>query len=68
MLLSKLQVSSSSQTVFLLLLVNTRSGIERITRMSGGIVLLLMSNPGMSAYTSKLSGLLPIITLDIIDG
>ena len=63
MLLSKLQVSSSSQTVFLLLFISTRSGLEGVTRMSGGIVLPLMSNPGMSAYTSKLSGLFPIMTL-----
>ena len=58
MLFSKLQVSSSSQIVFLVLLSNTRSGLERVTRMSGGIVLPLMSNLGMSANTSKSSGLL----------
>ena len=41
----------------------TRSGLDRVTRMSGGIVLPLMSKPGISAYTSILSGLLGIITI-----
>ena len=41
----------------------TRSGLDKVTRMSGGIVLPFMSSPGISAYTSILSGLLDIILL-----
>ena len=63
MFLSKLHVSSSTNTDFSTLLIITRSGLDSVTSMSGGIVLPFMSRPGMSAYTSKVSGLLAMITL-----
>ena len=41
----------------------TRSDLDSVIRMSGSIVLQSMSKPGISAYTSILSGLLGIITI-----
>ena len=40
----------------------TKSGLDNVTRMSGGMVETFKSKPGMSAYTSMFSGLLAIMT------
>ena len=46
----------------LLLFIMTKSGLDNVTRMSGGMVEPFKSKPGMSAYTSMFSGLLTIMT------
>ena len=58
MFLSKLHVSSNKYTDLVLLLIITRSGLDRVTSISGGIVLPFKSRSGRSAYTSMSSGLL----------
>ena len=61
--LSKLQVNSNTYTDLMLLFIITRSGLDRVTSMSGGIVLPFKLRSGKSAYTSMLSGLFSMITL-----
>ena len=61
--LSKLHVSSNTNTDLMLLLIITRSGLDSVTSMSGGMVLPFKSRSGRSAYTSMLSGLFSMITL-----
>ena len=40
----------------------TKSGLDNVTRMSGGMVEPFKSKPGKSAYTSMFSGLLAMLT------
>ena len=56
-LLSNAHVSSNSLIYFCSLYTNTRSGLEVVVRISGGIVPPLKSRPGKSEYISKFSGL-----------
>ena len=58
--LSKLHVN---WTDFKFILMITRSGLERVTSISSGIVIPFRLSPGMSAKTSIFSGLLAEITL-----
>ena len=51
--LSKLQVSSSTKICFSFLLINTKSGLDVVGRISGGMVEPFRSDPGISAYTSR---------------
>ena len=54
---SKLHVNSSNTIFFSALLISTRSGLDVVVRMSGGIVEPFRSCSGMSANTSIFSGL-----------
>ena len=51
--LSKLHVSSSKQIVFSFLLRSTKSGLDCVTRTSGGIVPPFTSRPEISQYTCR---------------
>ena len=59
--LSKLHVNSRTNTFLVSLFNSTKSGLDVVTRMSGGIVLPFRSSPGRSANTSIFSGLFAMI-------
>ena len=61
--LSKLQVSSIKYITLAFLSSSTKSGLDVVTRTSGGIVPPLMSRPDISEYTSMFSGLFCTIVL-----